>query len=151
MRKLVKDLGLTAIHVTHDQEEALSISDRIVVMKAGRIVEIGQPQEIYMNPKELFTAKFLGEANFLTGIINKLTNNTCRVHTCAPTNWAGAKIYIMLGVGFYLKGVCLTATHNNIITHHAIDHKTIRMTIAILRMRFILQAFSNEKSIGLGR
>lgn len=79
MRKLVKDLGLTAIHVTHDQEEALSISDRIVVMKAGRIVEVGQPQEIYMNPRELFTAKFLGEANFLTGTINKLTNNTAEV------------------------------------------------------------------------
>jgi ABC-type Fe3+/spermidine/putrescine transport system ATPase subunit len=79
MRKLVKDLGLTAIHVTHDQEEALSISDRIVVMKAGRIVEVGQPQEIYMNPRELFTAKFLGEANFLTGKINKLTNNIAEV------------------------------------------------------------------------
>jgi ABC-type Fe3+/spermidine/putrescine transport system ATPase subunit len=79
MRKLVKDLGLTAIHITHDQEEALSISDRVVVMKAGRIVEVGQPHEIYMNPRELFTAKFLGEANFLTGTINKLTNNTAEV------------------------------------------------------------------------
>ncbi len=79
LRKLVKDLGLTAIHVTHDQEEALSISDRIVVMKAGRIVEVGQPQEMYMNPRELFTAKFLGEANFLTGTINKLTRNTAEV------------------------------------------------------------------------
>jgi ABC-type Fe3+/spermidine/putrescine transport system ATPase subunit len=69
LRKLVKDLGLTAIHVTHDQEEALSISDRIVVMKAGRIVEVGPPQEMYLNPRELFTAKFLGEANFFTGTV----------------------------------------------------------------------------------
>ena len=68
LRKLVKDLNLTAVHVTHDQEEALSISDRIVVMKAGRIIEVGEPEEMYLKPKELFTAKFLGEANFLTGI-----------------------------------------------------------------------------------
>ena len=67
LRKLVKDLGLTAIHVTHDQEEALSISDRIVVMKAGRIVEVGQPTQLYLKPREIFTAKFLGEANFMEG------------------------------------------------------------------------------------
>jgi ABC-type Fe3+/spermidine/putrescine transport system ATPase subunit len=67
LRKLVKDLGLTAIHVTHDQEEALSVSDRIVIMKRGKIVEIGPPLQLYLRPKEIFTAKFLGEANFMTG------------------------------------------------------------------------------------
>jgi ABC-type Fe3+/spermidine/putrescine transport system ATPase subunit len=67
LRGLVKDLGLTAIHVTHDQEEALSISDRVAVMKAGRIIEVGEPTELYMNPGKLFTAKFLGEANFMEG------------------------------------------------------------------------------------
>jgi len=67
LRGLVKDLGLTAIHVTHDQEEALSISDRIAVMKAGRIMEVGEPMDLYMNPKKLFTARFLGEANFMEG------------------------------------------------------------------------------------
>jgi len=75
LRKLVKDLSLTAIHVTHDQEEALSISDRIVVMKAGRIVEVGPPQEMYLNPRELFTAKFLGEANFFTGTVKACTDH----------------------------------------------------------------------------
>lgn len=72
LRRLVKDLGLTAIHVTHDQEEALSVSDRIVVMKAGRIVEVGPPKHLYMKPKELFTAKFLGEANFISGEVIKM-------------------------------------------------------------------------------
>ena len=67
LRKLVKDLGLTAIHVTHDQAEALSVSDRIVVMRAGRIVEVGPPLQLYLRPKEIFTAKFLGEANFMIG------------------------------------------------------------------------------------
>ncbi len=79
IRKLVKDLGLTAVHVTHDQEEALSISDRIVVMKAGRIIEVGEPEEMYLKPKELFTAKFLGEANFLTGICRSRKGNNVKV------------------------------------------------------------------------
>jgi len=67
LKRLVKDLGLTAIHVTHDQEEAMSIADRIVVMRAGEIVEVGTPIELYMCPKSLFTANFVGEANFFIG------------------------------------------------------------------------------------
>ena len=70
LRRLVKDLGFTAIHVTHDQEEALAISDRIVIMKAGRIVDVGRPEQLYMRPRTLFTAKFLGEANFVEGVIS---------------------------------------------------------------------------------
>jgi ABC-type Fe3+/spermidine/putrescine transport system ATPase subunit len=71
IRKMAKDLGLTAIHVTHDQAEAMSISDRIAVMKKGKVVQVGSPQELYMNPKSLFVAHFIGESNFLEGSINK--------------------------------------------------------------------------------
>ncbi|RJS92452.1 ABC transporter ATP-binding protein [Candidatus Bathyarchaeota archaeon] len=74
LRRIVKDLGLTAIHVTHDQEEAMSISDRVVVMRKGRIVESGRPIELYMRPKQIFTANFVGEANFLAGEISEITN-----------------------------------------------------------------------------
>ncbi|MFO7619088.1 MAG: ABC transporter ATP-binding protein [Thermoplasmata archaeon] len=69
IKRLVKERGLTAIHVTHDQEEAMSTSDRIVLMRAGRIVEVGTPQNLYNNPKSLFTANFIGEANFIEGSI----------------------------------------------------------------------------------
>ena len=72
LRRIVKDLGLTALHVTHDQEEAMSISDRVVVMRKGRIVESGKPLELYMRPKNIFTANFVGEANFLEGIIERV-------------------------------------------------------------------------------
>jgi len=67
LRRMVKDLGLTALHVTHDQEEAMAISDRIVVMKAGKIIEVGTPLKLYLHPRSLFTANFVGEANFLIG------------------------------------------------------------------------------------
>jgi len=81
LQKLVKDLGLTAIHVTHDQEEAMSVCDRLVVMKAGKIVEIGIPAELYRNPKSLFTAKFLGEANFIEGVVAEVIGDLYSIST----------------------------------------------------------------------
>jgi ABC-type Fe3+/spermidine/putrescine transport system ATPase subunit len=69
IRRMAKDLKLTAIHVTHDQAEAMSISDRIAVMKKGKIAQIGTPQELYMNPNSLFVSHFIGESNFLEGYI----------------------------------------------------------------------------------
>ena len=71
IRRMAKDLKLTAIHVTHDQAEAMSISDRIAVMKKGKIVQIGSPQELYMHPNSLFVAHFIGESNFLEGYITR--------------------------------------------------------------------------------
>jgi ABC-type Fe3+/spermidine/putrescine transport system ATPase subunit len=67
IRKMTKDLGLTAIHVTHDQSEAMAISDRIAVIKKGSIKQVGTPSELYMSPKNLFVANFIGESNFLEG------------------------------------------------------------------------------------
>ena len=60
IRRIQRDTGITTIFVTHDQEEAMSISDLIVVMKAGVIQQIGKPQEVYDDPANLFVAKFLG-------------------------------------------------------------------------------------------
>lgn len=71
IRRMAKDLKLTAIHVTHDQAEAMSISDRIAVMKKGKIVQVGTPKELYMHPRTLFVAHFIGESNFLEGYITK--------------------------------------------------------------------------------
>jgi len=79
LRKLASDLGLTVIHVTHDQEEALSIADRVVIMKNGRIVEVGKPTEIYHHPKTLFTANFVGETNLLEGTVSKIESTRCTV------------------------------------------------------------------------
>lgn len=75
IRKMAKDLKLTAIHVTHDQSEAMSISDRIAVMKKGKIVQVGTPQELYLSPNSLFVAHFIGESNFLEGIVCETNDN----------------------------------------------------------------------------
>ena len=69
LRNMVKSSGATAIYVTHDQKEALSMADRIAVMDQGRIVQVGKPDELYSYPATRFVADFLGEANFIEGNI----------------------------------------------------------------------------------
>ena len=76
IRRLVKDLELTAIHVTHDQAEAMAISDRIAVMRKGRVLQVGTPQELYMKPNEIFVANFVGEANFLEGYVEVVSDES---------------------------------------------------------------------------
>ncbi len=70
IKKLQKRLGITTIYVTHDQEEALAISDRIAVMKDGVIMQIGSPDEIYARPQNPFVAGFIGVSNFIECEIN---------------------------------------------------------------------------------
>ncbi|NCC98023.1 MAG: ABC transporter ATP-binding protein, partial [Synergistales bacterium] len=67
IRRLQKALGITSVYVTHDQAEAMSISDRVVVMKDGRIEQSGCPVELYARPRNRFVADFIGKANFLEG------------------------------------------------------------------------------------
>ncbi len=71
LKSMVKSLGLTAIHVTHDQKEAMVVADRIVVLRAGRYEQIGSPFHIYKRPDNLFVANFIGETNFLEGTTTK--------------------------------------------------------------------------------
>lgn len=65
IKRIQAELGITVIYVTHDQEEALSMSDRIAVMSQGRIEQIGSPDEVYESPRSVFVAGFLGESNFV--------------------------------------------------------------------------------------
>ncbi len=65
IRKLQRELGITALYVTHDQEEAMAISDRIAVMNEGSIVQTGSPREIYLHPADPFVADFIGRSNMI--------------------------------------------------------------------------------------
>jgi putative spermidine/putrescine transport system ATP-binding protein len=69
LKRLQESLGTTMIFVTHDQAEALILSDRVVVMEAGRLEQIGRPEEVYRRPATAFVARFLGRANFLAGTV----------------------------------------------------------------------------------
>jgi ABC-type Fe3+/spermidine/putrescine transport system ATPase subunit len=74
IKTLAKDLNLTAIHVTHDQEEAVTIADRIALLREGRIEQVGTPVDLYEHPDTIFAAHFLGGANLLEGVIKKTTS-----------------------------------------------------------------------------
>jgi iron(III) transport system ATP-binding protein len=67
VRRILKEAGVTAVSVTHDQEEALSISDRVAVMNDGRLEQVGRPEEVFEHPESRFVASFLGQAGFVTG------------------------------------------------------------------------------------
>lgn len=69
IRRIQQEAGITAIYVTHDQSEAMALSDQIIVMEKGEIAQMGTPQEIYYHPASEFVADFIGEANFLRGTL----------------------------------------------------------------------------------
>ncbi|GFZ78857.1 spermidine/putrescine import ATP-binding protein PotA [Paenibacillus marchantiophytorum] len=81
IRRIQKELGITAVYVTHDQSEAMSMSDQIIVMNKGRIEQIGSPQDIYQRPQTKFVADFIGTANFVEGHVLDIQADRLQLHT----------------------------------------------------------------------
>jgi iron(III) transport system ATP-binding protein len=81
IREVQQRLGITTVFVTHDQSEALAMSDKVIVMNAGRVVETGAPQEIYAQPRHSFTARFLGVSNTITGVVSQVDGDAGTVDT----------------------------------------------------------------------
>ncbi|EJL49675.1 ABC-type spermidine/putrescine transport system, ATPase component [Rhizobium sp. CF122] len=81
LKAIQKRVGTTFVHVTHDQEEAMAIADRIVVMNQGKIEDFGPPSEIYMHPRSLFAAGFMGEVNFVPGTLTDVDSTQAIVET----------------------------------------------------------------------
>jgi ABC-type Fe3+/spermidine/putrescine transport system ATPase subunit len=85
IKKLQRALGITTVYVTHDQEEALSLSDRVAVMRDGRVLQTASPKELYERPQSRFVADFVGTNNFITGI-------------CRDASAAGVMVETSIGV-----------------------------------------------------
>ena len=85
LKKLQKKLGITFIYITHDQEEAINMSDRIAVMNHGVFEQIGSPDEIYNHPKTSYVATFVGNANILKGTVEKTEDEILRVSLAGET------------------------------------------------------------------
>ncbi|MGD2127040.1 MAG: ABC transporter ATP-binding protein, partial [Desulfobacteraceae bacterium] len=106
IKSLVRRLGITSVYVTHDQAEAMVISDRIAVMDSGNVVQIGVPQDIYKKPANRFVADFIGTMNFMSGEVVQVLQDTdavyvrtefrekmvCKTHSIAATT-PGKKVY----------------------------------------------------------
>jgi ABC-type Fe3+/spermidine/putrescine transport system ATPase subunit len=105
IRDIQKQVGIATIYVTHDQEEALAISDRICVMSAGRIEQIGTPQEIYGNPQTRFVAEFVGTLNMLdTGAATDALISRCGLTPRDGVRWAIRPENLTLGPADGLDG-----------------------------------------------
>ncbi|MFG3691205.1 ABC transporter ATP-binding protein [Micromonospora sp. NPDC047740] len=83
LKRLQRELGITSIYVTHDQIEALSLSSNIAVMRAGEVVQLGRPRDIYENPTSKFVAEFIGSSNFIHGDVVNRTGDNYVVDTAA--------------------------------------------------------------------
>jgi spermidine/putrescine transport system ATP-binding protein len=104
LKKLQERVGITFLYVTHDQEEALTLSDRIAVMNHGRILQEGTPEEIYERPGSRFVADFIGQTNFFDGLVEStgpvtvVREETGLTLRCAPAGWATAGMRVAVAV-----------------------------------------------------
>ena len=107
IKKMQKLLGITTIYVTHDQSEALSMPDKVVVMNKGEIVQIGTPREVYNHPLTPFVADFIGNANFYDGQITDFSDDevvvffnhlefTLHSSQCDGTYYKGTKVFVAI-------------------------------------------------------
>ena len=85
LKRIQRQLGLTVVYVTHDQDEAMFLSDEIAIVQDGRIVQCGPPEALYDSPGSVFVASFLGESNFLAGIVASVTPGL--VSVTMPNGW----------------------------------------------------------------
>jgi spermidine/putrescine transport system ATP-binding protein len=98
LKRIQSEVGITFVYVTHDQEEALTMSDRIAVMNAGRVEQLGTPEELYERPRTRFVADFIGTSNFLSGAIESVEGLTAVVRLAGGDRCVTA-IARGLGVG----------------------------------------------------
>jgi spermidine/putrescine transport system ATP-binding protein len=89
LQTLQRQLGITFVLVTHDQEEALSMSDRICVMRGGRIVQSGSPSALYDQPNSRYVADFVGKSNFIDGNLSEVSGTNGRITTPFGHSFAG--------------------------------------------------------------
>jgi spermidine/putrescine transport system ATP-binding protein len=164
LRTLQRETGITFVFVTHDQEEALDMSDRIAVMGEGRIQQIGSPGEIYEEPVNRFVADFIGETNFLDGEVIAAMDGKVRVRTpfgaeilAAATGVTGRGIVTLslrpekIGLedeaaGTILAGIVVSRNYMGGYTHYTIDADGV-----MLRVSRRNAASHGEEGFAIGR
>jgi iron(III) transport system ATP-binding protein len=97
IRRIQQEAGITAIYVTHDQSEAMALSDQIIIMEKGVVAQIGTPQEVYYHPQSEFVADFIGEANFLRGKLTAQAGDTGAVEVAGQNIPVGGVSHLSKG------------------------------------------------------
>jgi iron(III) transport system ATP-binding protein len=114
IRRVCKEQRLTAVYVTHDQKEALAVADRIAVMKGGRVLQVGTPEEIYKKPASRGVASFIGETNLLGATVRSVDEGTVRVDTALGELVAARRFATAVGsrLSVSLRPECLALTED---------------------------------------
>ncbi|WP_093360332.1 ABC transporter ATP-binding protein [Tropicimonas isoalkanivorans] len=144
IRRLQRELGATVIYVTHDQNEAMLLSDRVALMRDGLIEQYGPAQDLYRRPKTLFAAQFLGDSNLLTG---QLQDGTLRVSGRLLALAPGAEDGLQTGQTYaaLLRPEALTATPADAVAHPDGRH----VDGVVTDMAFVGQSIRYEVKTGL--
>jgi putrescine transport system ATP-binding protein len=138
LRKLVKGLGLTAIHVTHDQSVAMNIADRIAIMRKGRILQVATPMDLYYQPNSIFVCNFLSNSNFIEGFVEKQEEKQSVVRL----RGFGPKIAIPTDKWERRKRLVLAIRRNEISFGYEASSKT-----NILNGKIVNELFLGDKTI----
>lgn len=115
LKQLQRQTGISFIYITHDQEEALALSDRIAVLREGQLLQVGTPLEVYEQPKDLYVAEFVGRANFLDGVLLEVNACCGQVQVCDQV--VGGTLAAELSPGNAVRLV--VRPENIIITHES--------------------------------
>ena len=102
LKRIHRDIGITFIHVTHDQEEALAMADRIAIMNNSKLEQVGDIYDVYLNPRTPFVAEFVGESNIIEGEVRDRPG-IGRAIALAPDQWVGLPSTCQLGPGRHVK------------------------------------------------
>jgi putative spermidine/putrescine transport system ATP-binding protein len=121
LREVIRSVGVTTLFVTHDQEEALTMSDRIAVMNAGKVEQVGTPGEIYENPASSFVAKFIGWCSVLEGTVGEDGAFTSNTGLRLPGNWtagSGSAVIRPEQIRLSTDGACETSKVARVVQSH---------------------------------
>ena len=152
IRTIQKELGITTIYVTHDQEEALSISDRIVVMNNGRIEQIGTPFEIYNFPQTEFIAQFVGTLNAVSAVVKDASQGVLQlggqtIRTTQRSELGRNGDQLMIAIRPERLSISPEGTEGNVL-HGTVENITflgaiVRIRVNIEQMNFHIDTFNN--------
>ena len=144
IRRLCKRFGMTTVYVTHDQKEALSMADRIAILRAGQVVQVGTPGDLYRSPTTQFVASFLGETNFICGTVTAARPGECQIDcgsfTLASTSPAKVGDNVILSVrpetisvgpGGNLQGTIAERTYLGEAMQYRVNLGTTTITAAV--------------------
>lgn len=144
LRAFLTKLGITAVYVTHDRIEALSLSDTVAVMKSGRIVELGTPWEIYFDSDRRFVADFIGRANFIAGTVAATSETETLVDTAIGKIACAKKVAAAPGAAVT---ICVRPEFIRVV---AADHGSVRNVFAgtVESLVFVGDAYEGEIRVG---